>query len=285
MPASPARKKQRTMKVTCLVDNAVQPRSTLWGEHGLAFLIETQGRRVLFDTGASGTVLVHNLLEMNTLPNSMTALALSHAHYDHTGGLGVFLELRPGLPLYAHPDLLRERFSRRDKDVKAVGLRLTEPSLRRLADLRLSAAAQEILPGVWTTGEIAERPEPEGRSPHHCVRDANGWAPDSYQDDMALVLDSPAGLVLLCGCCHAGLLNTLTHVRRAFGRDPVAVVGGTHLVNADADHLYRLMKELGRLGTPALYLNHCTGLTAYLALALAFGEKVHPCPAGTILEF
>jgi len=272
------------VKVTCLVDNAVQARSSLWGEHGLAFLIEVQGRRVLFDTGASGTVLVHNLLQMNTLPNSMTALALSHAHYDHTGGLGVFLELRPGLPLYAHPDLLRERFSRRDKDVKAVGLRLTEPSLRRLADLRLSAAAQEILPGVWTTGEIAERPEPEGRSPHHCVRDANGWAPDSYQDDMALVLDSPAGLVLVCGCCHAGLLNTLTHVQRTFGRDPAAILGGTHLGDADQAHLRRLIEVLRPLGPPALFPNHCTGQAAYVTLAEAFGERVAPCPAGTVLE-
>ncbi len=110
------------MKVTCLVDNAVQPRSTLWGEHGLAFLIETQGRRVLFDTGASGAVLVHNFLEVKTLPCSITAVALSHAHYDHTGGLGVFLELRSGLPLYAHPDLLRERFSQRDEDAEIGGI-------------------------------------------------------------------------------------------------------------------------------------------------------------------
>ncbi len=123
--------------------------------------------------------------------------------------MGTFLELQPGLPLYAHPDLLRERFSRRAKDLKSVGLRLAEPDLHRLAGLRLSAAPQEILPGIWTTGEIAERPEPEGRSPHHFVRDANGWAPDPYRDDMALVLDSPSGLVLVCGCCHAGLLYTL----------------------------------------------------------------------------
>jgi len=273
------------MKVTCLVDNAVQPRSTLWGEHGLAFLIEAEGKRVLFDTGASGAVLVHNFLEVKTLPDSIAAVALSHAHYDHTGGLSVFLELRPGLPLYAHPGLLRKRFSRRDEDMKSVGLRLTEPSLRSLADLHLNAAPEEILPGVWTTGEITERPEPEGRSPHHFVRDDEGWSPDPYQDDLALVLDSPAGLVLVCGCCHAGLLNTLDHVRHTFGEDPVAVVGGIHLVSADAEHLHRLMKELDRLGPPVLYLNHCTGLAAYLALALAFGEQVHPCPAGTILEF
>ena len=273
------------MKVTCLVDNAVQAGSSLWGEHGLACLIEAQGRRLLFDTGASGTVLVHNLVEMNILPDSLTALALSHAHYDHTGGLSALLELRPGIPVYAHPDLLRERFTRRGGELKSVGLRLTEKVLHHLADLHLSAAPQEILPGVWTSGEIIERPEPEGRSPHHFVRSGQDWLPDPYHDDMALVLDSPVGLVLLCGCCHAGLLNTLSHVRHTFGRGPVAIVGGTHLGNTDQVHLRRLIKVLHPLGPPALHLNHCTGHGATMALAQAFGERMHPCPAATILEF
>lgn len=273
------------MKITCLVDNSVKSRSTFWGEHGLAFLIEAQGKRVLFDTGACGQVLMHNLLELNILPNSIDALALSHAHYDHTGGLGIFLGLHPGLPLYAHPDLLRDRFSRRGRATESVGLRLAEPDLRRLADLRLSAAPQEILPGVWTTGEIAARPEPEGRSPHHCVRDGKSWAPDPYRDDMALVLDSPSGLVLVCGCCHAGLLNTLAHVQRAFRRDPVAILGGAHLGNASRAHLDRIVDVLRPLGPPALFLNHCTGQAAYVTLAQAIGERAAPCPAGTILEF
>jgi 7,8-dihydropterin-6-yl-methyl-4-(beta-D-ribofuranosyl)aminobenzene 5'-phosphate synthase len=273
------------MKITCLVDNAVQARSTLWGEHGLALLIEAQGRRVLFDTGASGAVLMHNLQAASILPGSISHLALSHAHYDHTGGLPALLEQRPGLPLYAHPDLLRERFSRRDEDVKSVGLRLTEETLRRLADLRLSAAAQEILPGVWTSGEIIERPEPEGRSSHHFVREGEDWVPDPYQDDLALVLDSPAGLVLVCGCCHAGLLNTLSHVERTFGQNAAVVVGGTHLISADTVQMRHLVGVLRRLGPPALYLNHCTGQAAYVALAHAFGERVAPCPAGTVLEF
>lgn len=271
--------------ITCLVDNSVQARSSLWGEHGLAFLIESQGKRALFDTGASGAVLVHNLMELNILPDNIAALALSHAHYDHTGGLSALLELRPGLPLYAHPDLLRKRFSRRGDEVRAIGLRLTEPDLRRLADPHLNAAPQEILPGLWTTGEIGDRPEPEGRSPHHYIRDGEGWVPDPYRDDMALVLDSPAGLILLCGCCHAGLLNTLLHVQRTFGRDPTAIIGGAHLIEADQRHLERLIEILRPLGPPTLYLNHCTGQAGYVVLAHAFGERVHPCPAGTILEF
>jgi len=272
------------MKITCLVDNAVATGSSFWGEHGLAFLVESKDGRLLFDTGAGGAVLLHNMQSAGIDAHSVTALAVSHAHYDHTGGLPAFLELRPGLPLFANADLLRERFARREGRIESRGLPLMPAELQRWADLRLSTERQEILTGVWTTGEIAERPHPEGRSPYHVVRHEGAWAPDCYRDDMALVLESPGGLVLLCGCCHAGLLNTLAHVRRAFGQDPVAVIGGTHLVGADTDQLQHLMRELDGLGAPALYLNHCTGLAAYLALALAFDNQVHACPAGTVLD-
>jgi 7,8-dihydropterin-6-yl-methyl-4-(beta-D-ribofuranosyl)aminobenzene 5'-phosphate synthase len=273
----------RKLTITCLVDNAVEFGTPFWGEHGLALLIESQDGRLLFDTGASGSILLHNMQSRRIDPRSLSALAISHAHRDHTGGLRAILGLRPGLPLHANGDLLRERFSRRKGAIHSVGLPLTPQDLGPRADLRLSVDRQEILPGTWTTGEIALRPHPEGRSPHHVVRQGGAWAPDPYRDDMALVLETPRGLVLVCGCCHAGLLNTLDHVRRTFGADPVAVVGGTHLVSADADHLGRLLKELDRLGPPALHVNHCTGLAAYLALALAFGEQAHPCPVGTVL--
>jgi 7,8-dihydropterin-6-yl-methyl-4-(beta-D-ribofuranosyl)aminobenzene 5'-phosphate synthase len=143
----------------------------------------------------------------------------------------------------------------------------------------------EILPGVWTTGEITDRAEPEGRSANHLVRGAEGWEPDPYRDDMALVLETDEGLVVICGCCHAGLLNTLAHVRRTFGANITAVAGGTHLLHADEAHLRRVIEVLRELRVPRLYLNHCTGLRAYVTLAQAFGDEVAPCPAGTMLSF
>jgi 7,8-dihydropterin-6-yl-methyl-4-(beta-D-ribofuranosyl)aminobenzene 5'-phosphate synthase len=273
------------MKLSCLVDNTVGSRSPFWGEHGVAFLIESEDGQILFDTGASGVVLLHNMEAAGMAPESVSALALSHAHDDHTGGLAAFLERRPGLPIYAHPGILRQRFSRRGGQMRSIGLPLGAEALDRLADLRLSDASQEMVPGVWTTGEISQRDDLEGRSVHHFVREGEAWVPDPYQDDVSLVLEGSEGLVLVCGCCHAGLLNTLAHVRRRFGRDPVAVVGGTHLLNADEAHLRHLVDVLRRLGPPDLYPNHCTGQAAYVVLAQALGDRVAPCLAGTVLEF
>ena len=272
--------------ITCVVDNSVEQGSAFWGEHGLAFFLEIDQRRALFDTGQSGQVLLHNLNLLDKAPQHIDVLILSHAHLDHTGGLTAILSQQPDLPLYASPDLFRPRFTLREEDHKSIGLSLTREELERMADLRLNDTPVEVVPGLWTTGEIKERPEPEGRSPRHVVPAGNRWQPDPYQDDMSLVMDTQAGLVVICGCCHAGLLNTLAHIQRVFQRSIIAVLGGTHLVSADEAHRRRVIEVLReRYGAPRLYLNHCTGSEAFVAVASAFGDQVSPCPVGTSLAF
>lgn len=274
------------MQVACVVDDAVQPSSPFWGEHGLAFLIETEGSRVLFDIGQSGTVLLHNLALLEIDAATIDAVAISHAHYDHTGGLPALLgHLRPGTPLYAQPDLFRERFSRREGEMQSVGLSLTRAELAERMILDLNEMPQEITSGIWTTGEIHQRPEPEGSSDYHLMREGDALLTDAYRDDMALVLQRGEALVLLCGCCHAGLLNTLAHVRRTFERPIELIAGGLHLTSADRGYLARIGEVLSAMSTlQGVYPNHCSGEAATIALTQILGPAmVHPCPAGTVL--
>jgi 7,8-dihydropterin-6-yl-methyl-4-(beta-D-ribofuranosyl)aminobenzene 5'-phosphate synthase len=165
-------------------------------------------------------------------------------------------------------------------------LLLTQEALALRTALHLSTDPQEILPGIWTTGEIAPRPEPEGRSVDHVVRTETGWASDPYRDDMSLVLVLDSGSVLLCGCCHAGLLNTLSCVKRRFRHPITAIAGGTHLVSADERHLERVGEVVvGMESLRRLYLNHCSGEGALYSLRLALGPNVvRSCPAGTELD-
>jgi len=273
------------MKLTIIVDDRAQPGSPFCAEHGASFAIESQGRTLLFDTGGSGEVLLHNLEAAGLEPGRIEAVILSHGHHDHTGGLTALLERAPGLPVYAHPDLLCERFSKSDTGPRPVGPPFTALDLEGRAVYHPGSEPQEVLPGVWSTGEIAPRPEAEGRGPGHLVRGENGWDPDPYRDDMSVVVKVGDGLVLVCGCCHAGLLNTLATVRRTFGQDPMAVVGGLHLASTDTPTMDRIVKLLAGYGPSQFWVGHCTGDRGFLRLKMAFGARVALYTAGTELTF
>jgi len=276
------------MKVMCVIDDAVQLSSPFWGEHGVAFLIETGAARVLFDTGQSGTVLLHNMELLGVEPTSIDAIAISHAHYDHTGGLPALIEhARPGIPLYANPDLFRERFSRQDDEVENIGLSMAKEELETRLTLHLSAEPQEIVPGIWTTGEIKDRSEPEGSSARHLMREGDDLVADAYGDDMALVLEVDDEAFLLCGCCHAGLLNTLARARHITEHPITAIAGGLHLTGAAAEDMQHIEEVLkGTESVQRIYSNHCTGEDAYIYLKRSLGSHlVHACPAGTLMDF
>jgi 7,8-dihydropterin-6-yl-methyl-4-(beta-D-ribofuranosyl)aminobenzene 5'-phosphate synthase len=118
------------------------------------------------------------------------------------------------------------------------------------------------------------------------MREGDELVADAYLDDMALVLEQEGHVMLLCGCCHAGLLNTLAHAVGVVGRPIEVVAGGLHLTSATEEELEHICSVLGE--EPALQRiqpNHCSGEAAFVALTNAFGASVvRPCPAGTTLE-
>lgn len=273
--------------IHCLVEDTTLPGAPFRAEHGMAWHITTPHGRILFDTGASGDVLLHNAALLGVDLAQIDALVLSHAHYDHTGGLRAVLDrVRPGLPLYASPDLFRPRYKTADDVPKFIGIALSREDLAARVDLRLSTAPQQVLPGVWTTGEITERPAFVGGSPNLLVRENGGYGPDPYQDDFSMVLQAAEGLVVLLGCGHAGLLNILRHVRQRFDGTIHTVAGGTHLLSATAENLQQALDELeAQYDAPLLYPCHCTGKQAFDTLHAAFGGRVRTCPPGTVLTF
>lgn len=272
-------------RIICAVNDVVKEDTNLQSEHGLSFWIQTEHGTVLFDTGQTPGVLSHNLKELRLSFQDIDMLALSHAHYDHTGGLEAVLSNNTKLTLFAHPDIFRPRYSLRQGEYQSIGLAYNQSSLSQQIKLNLNDAPTEIIPNLWTTGEISERPEPIGSSPHLFIRDGIDWQPDPYRDDISLVLKTNQGLVVICGCCHAGILNTLFHVERKFGGPILAVLGGLHLLYAEDQYLEHVVQVFDeRFPDVSFYLNHCTGENAFNKLAAAFGSRIRACPAGTLVN-
>lgn len=247
--------------LTWIVDDVAAPPFAT--EHGFSLWIEVNGRRVLFDTGGSGEVLLHNLALLELDPATLDAVVLSHGHDDHTGGLpGLLPHLKRGAPLYGHPSLFEARYSGPVTGPAQRSLALTAADLAHDLTVRLDDQPVEVVPGVWTTGEIRTREAPEGRSARHFVQRDGAYVPDPYIDDLSLVVETGTDRVMvLCGCCHAGLLNTLATVRHLWpAKEIVGIVGGVHLVNAPADVIQSTTSQLLAMPHLAyLWLGHCSG--------------------------
>lgn len=277
----------RKICITCLVDNTSEFSTSCWAEHGVSFLIETENTKVLFDTGQSGDVLVHNLSVLEKDLKDLTCVVLSHGHYDHTGGLEAVLAMCPGIEIIAHPDLFSERFSRQTHKLdRAVGIPFTREELKAKCHFRLTSESLEIDSQIITSGQIPRSHGPEPRNFKELVCKNGRLEPDPFLDDQCLFIKTDRGLVVLLGCCHAGLVNTLEQVQR-ISEDPVfAILGGTHLGKVDEATVQECVAMFSRRhDVQQIYAGHCTGTRGLIALSRALGDRVKPCSAGIVSDF
>ena len=267
---------------------------SLLGQHGLSILIrvlEESGKyyTVLFDVGQDSTALLHNSKLLGVDLSSVDVVALSHRHYDHTGGIvGVFKSIGRRVPLVAHPDVLKPAIviddSRVDLDA---GLPCSASELSELSNLVLVKTPMQLAPSIWWLGEIPRTTSYEKEPKWSYTVDSDGrLVKDPLKDDTGLaVVVEGYGTVVIAGCSHSGIVNIVDYASKVTGETPKAVIGGLHLVDASDDVIEKTVSDLQKLGVEEVHVGHCTGLKAEAILAGKYGDKFRKIFSGYKIVF
>ena len=261
-----------SIHITVLSENTAG-RMGLMAEHGFSLLVERDGERVLFDTG-QGLVLSHNAKVLDVDLSAVEKIVLSHAHYDHTGGLKELLASDGKKTVFGHPALFDRKIVLRQGERIDIGCPQSREELEELgAVFHLSEKPMEIADGMTTTGRVPRITAFEQVDALFQVEKDGALTHDDIPDDLSLILRSSEGLVLLLGCCHSGLINTLRHVvQLTRERHFASVIGGTHLISADETRMARTIEALRDFDIERLIVGHCTGINAMIHLWNAFGS-------------
>ena len=302
------------VSVTTIVDNSVdilRPDEKIarrWGvprarkiadlraEHGLAHYVEVaRGREtsvIGFDFGLTAASMTHNFHELGLVPGKIDALALSHGHSDHFGGLLGFLSayrrvMRPGLRFYGHPNHYVGRWMERDRDRVSLG-RLDRGDVARW-DLDVVDVPEPVtLPeGVLLSGEM-RTPEPYEAIPPSLRMEQDGaLVQDTFIGEQTLIAHvRDRGLVVVTSCSHRGIVGICRHAARISGVAKIhAVIGGFHLSGLDAERIDRVVEALRGFEVDYLVPQHCTGAEAFVRLAQRMGPQLVVSSTGSTFTF
>jgi 7,8-dihydropterin-6-yl-methyl-4-(beta-D-ribofuranosyl)aminobenzene 5'-phosphate synthase len=274
------------LKILTLSENTAGLGNFL-GEWGLSILVETEDLSLLLDTGQSISASYNaDLLGVDL--SRVSRIVLSHGHYDHAGGLPYVLrKVRKKVEVIAHPDVWADKYSGREGQERCyIGIPHQRHVLESLgASFKSSAEPVRINSSIMTTGEIPMVTEFEMVEPYLLVREGKGFQPDELLDDQALIITTEAGLVVILGCAHRGIINTLYHAQRLTGVKKVhTVLGGCHLMDASEERIQLTIAALRDMGVEKLGVSHCTGLPAACLMAREFGSGFFFNNAGTVIN-
>jgi len=267
----------------------------LLAEHGLSLYITlwADGNllSILMDAGASDICLQYNAARLGVNLGDISALVISHGHDDHVGSLKEILKTAAGpVPVYIHPG----SFSRRQKRIQ--GESLIEMNPPDIAALKTAGAEFHMTPGqtnVWDkriviTGEIERTTEFEHVNPVYYVEESGNFVPDLFQDDQAIIFCLKGkGLIVITGCAHSGIINTIRYARKITGVDKVfAVMGGFHLSGSFFSTIINpTIDALKEINPQYIIPMHCTGWEAITRVAEEMPNQVLISTVGTKYTF
>ena len=267
------------MKLTVLMDNNTFVDQYYLAEPGLSYEIQAEDQHILFDAGYSDATL-KNAEKMGLNWRNWKTIVISHGHADHSWGLIPLLQRyneeamkNKPLPkpcLMAHP----EAFASKWEGTMELGLNLTTDSLKRTFNLQLSAEPYAITQRLLYLGEIPRSNNFENTQTFGMVTGNGGEMKDKVVDDTALAYKTDEGLVVITGCAHSGICNTIEQAKKVCQEERILdVIGGFHLQQASQEVLGKTIDYLAAQKIRHLYAAHCTDLAAKVALSSRLNVK------------
>jgi 7,8-dihydropterin-6-yl-methyl-4-(beta-D-ribofuranosyl)aminobenzene 5'-phosphate synthase len=278
--------------MTIVVENSASlDNNSVWAQHGLSIFLELcigpESMRLLWDTGASSEVMLHNADALNIDLDSLDMICLSHGHYDHTGGLmGILQHLKGRACVLAHPDIFAPKLKARPT-LKFIGLPFNRAEIEASGAIFLEARGPVAMaPGLTTTGEVPRIESFEKVEGFWTIKDGQ-YCQDIIPDDQSLAVNiSGKGLAVITGCAHSGIINTIRHAQKITGVEKLyAVIGGFHLMDAEEGRIEATAKALKELDPAIIRPGHCTGPKAVCRMQEVLGERCQPLAVGDSIQF
>jgi 7,8-dihydropterin-6-yl-methyl-4-(beta-D-ribofuranosyl)aminobenzene 5'-phosphate synthase len=275
--------------ISIIAEDTIAFDTPFWGRFGLSMLLElnsdTSENQILYDTNMAAAPILHNLNILGKSLGEVSAIFLSHCHYDHTAGLaGILDALGRPISVIAHPEIFRPCFEINPDGIGHIGIvgQSRGELEQKGAAFTLTKQPLNLMTGVTTTGEIERLTAFEKLEDLYTIINGD-VVQDHERDDMSVILNFPEGLVIVTGCCHAGIVNTMEHARKITGVDKIyAVVGGLHLIDASEEKVDKSIEALREVDW--VFAGHCTGFEGLRKMANKLGDRLAVFHTGSMIR-
>lgn len=276
--------------ISILAEDSIAFDTPFMGRFGLSVLLELKAetceKHILYDTNSAAAPILHNLKIIGKSLDMVTAIFLSHCHYDHTDGLtGILEAIDQPIPVIAHSEIFRPCFEINPDGIRHIGIvgQSREDLEQKGAIFTLTPNPLNLMTGVTTSGEIERVTSFEVLEDLYTIMDGT-VTQDHERDDSAVILNFEEGLVIVTGCCHAGIVNTMMHAKKITGVDKIyAVVGGLHFIDASEEKIEKSVEALREVDW--VFAGHCTGFEGLQRIAGVLGDRFAPIHTGSIIHF
>ncbi|MDD3659972.1 MAG: MBL fold metallo-hydrolase [Lachnospiraceae bacterium] len=281
------------VRITTLIENNPDTDHELSNEHGLSLYIEVEDKKILFDTGQTG-LFVENAKKLGKNLSDLDHIVISHGHYDHSGGVQRLTNELEEMPELAWlPEFL-------------VGSEFFEPKYKRLDDLsykyngnpfddsfitdhripciKVSEDSYYISEDIMLFHHFQKKNDFELSNHKFCIIKGDEIRQDEFMDEIALVIKTLKGLIVIVGCSHVGIVNILSTIIERTGMSVYALIGGTHLIEADENRMMETIDYLNKINLGIIAVSHCTGEHHIARIKQEFGDRFVYNTTGNIIE-